>query len=66
VPSVISGSRKEYVTWYAFKKDLEEHLWGHVANDTWLEIKPKRPLPWDETDMQIALFKILEGPQDDG
>jgi hypothetical protein len=62
MPSAVAKCLKEYTTWYAFKKDLEDHLWGHVENDTWLKVKPKRALPWDESDMLIALFKVLEGP----
>jgi hypothetical protein len=50
----------KYPTWQAFKTDLELNLWCHLSNDIWLQIKPKRALPWDESDMRTTIAAIIE------
>jgi hypothetical protein len=57
--ATITGKRVKYDTWYAFKKDLESYLWCHIDNVLWLKIKPKKALPWFESDMQTALSRVL-------
>ncbi len=52
-----------YDTWNAFKRDLELNLWCHVANDIWLQVKPKRALPWNASDMVTAIDAIFEKPE---
>ena len=44
-----------YATWYEFKKDFEKRLGYSLLNWRWLEVKPKAPLPWDDSHMQAAL-----------
>ena len=44
-----------YMTWYEFKKDLEKTLGHNLLNWRWLEIKPRSPLPWDDSQMRSAV-----------
>ena len=44
-----------YPTWYEFKKELQIKLGRPVLNQEWLHIKPRKPLPWDESCM-TSLF----------
>ncbi len=60
MPPAISKRRIEYNTWYAFKKDLELILWCHLANDVWLRVKPRKPLPWHEPDMLASLSEFMK------
>ncbi len=47
-------NKSSYLTWYAFKKDLES-LCGHpTLNNLWLKIKPQTALPWDSSNMRAA------------
>ncbi len=55
--SVITGANL-YVTWYQFKKDLERQLGYSLLNWSWLEAKPKAPLPWHESHMRAALSEV--------
>ena len=56
----IITAAKLYVTWYEFKKDLENQLGYMLFNWRWLEVKPEAPLPWDESHMQAAV-SVLAG-----
>jgi hypothetical protein len=56
----INRNRTQYDTWYAFKKDLELYLWCHLDNALWLKIKPKKALPWYESDMRTAIYAIFK------
>ena len=47
-----------YTTWYEFKKDLEQQLGFSLPNWRWLEVKPKAPLPWNGSHMQVALSTV--------
>jgi hypothetical protein len=53
-------NRAQYDTWFAFKKDLELMLWCHIDNSLWLKIKPKKALPWHESDMKATLSRMLD------
>ena len=44
-----------YATWYEFKKDLEKRFGHGLLNWDWLEVKPKVPLPWDDSHMRATL-----------
>ena len=44
-----------YTTWYEFKKDLEKELGCMLLNWRWIEVKPKAPLPWNDSHMQATL-----------
>lgn len=44
-----------YATWYGFKKDLERRLGYNLLNHEWFQVKPKAPLPWDDSHMRAAL-----------
>jgi hypothetical protein len=52
-----------YETWYEFKKDLEKRIGYCLLNWRWLRVKPKDPLPWNNSHMQTALSACarLEG-----
>jgi hypothetical protein len=54
----IHKQRRQYDTWYAFKKDMELYLWCHIENVLWLKIKPRKALPWNQTDMGTAIAAI--------
>jgi hypothetical protein len=56
----IAGKQASYDTWYAFKKEMESTLCCHIDNPLWLEIKPKKALPWNNLDMRSALNRVLE------
>ena len=58
--AIIAGNRIQYDTLDDFKRDLELYLWCHLENSLWLKIKPKTELPWNDLDMQTALFNILK------
>ena len=47
-----------YETWYEFKKELEKNLGCILLNWRWLEVKPKAPLPWDNSHMQVAVSTV--------
>jgi hypothetical protein len=44
-----------YETWYEFKKDLEKQVGHTLLNWCWLEVKPKDPLPWNNSHMRSVL-----------
>jgi len=46
----------QYNTWYEFKKECERQLGFSLLNGKWLELKPRKPLPWDETDLEAVLL----------
>ncbi len=56
----VTASNTRYDTWQAFKRDLELNLWCHLSNDIWLQVKPKRALPWNDSDMRAAIAEIIE------
>ena len=58
-PAAISRRYVKYETWYEFKKDLEANLGCHLVNELWLQLKPKAPLPWDDSNMRLALLLAL-------
>ena len=48
----------QYMTWYEFKKELEKRAGHPVLNWDWQTVKPKTPLPWNNTNMQAALLQL--------
>ena len=48
-----------YDTWYEFKKDCEKRVGSGLSNRTWLRVKPKAPLPWNDTDKAVVLSRII-------
>lgn len=55
----------QYETWYEFKRDCEGHLGHWLSNRRWLDLKPEKPLPWNEVDLQIALLEAHGRPGPD-
>ncbi len=49
---------KKYLTWYAFKKELERETGRTLLNDDWLTLKPPVPLPWNRTNLEVAVAKL--------
>ena len=47
-----------YTTWYEFRKDLAEQLGYTPLSSQWLEIKPKAPLPWNDSHMREAISTV--------
>jgi len=45
----------QYATWYEFKKECERRLGYSLLNRIWLELKPKSPLPWDDSHLRAVL-----------
>jgi hypothetical protein len=51
----ITTLARNYTTWYEFKKDLEKRSGRMLVNWRWIEVKPKAPLPWNNSHMEAAL-----------
>ena len=47
-----------YVTWYEFKKDLERKLGHSLSNWQWIDVKPRAPLPWDDSQLNATLTML--------
>ncbi len=47
-----------YFTWYEFKRDLQKEAGRSVLNQEWFRIKPKEPLPWNQSDFQNSLSNL--------
>ena len=47
-----------YPTWYEFKKDLQKEIGHSILNQEWLQLKPKEPLPWNDSCFQTAMLKM--------
>ena len=47
-----------YTTWYDFKKDFERQIGHGLLNWDWLEVKPKAPLPWNDSHLKAALSAV--------
>ena len=54
----LGGIAMPYSTWYEFKKDLEKHLGHSLLNWRWLEVKPKAPLPWNDSHMKAVVARL--------
>jgi hypothetical protein len=61
IPNLSSKMRTRYDTWYDFKRDLEYKLGIFLPVNIWLRVKPAKPLPWFDFDMQ-AIIKRFEDP----
>ena len=48
----------QYTTWYEFRKDLADQLSYTPLNSQWLEIKPKVPLPWNDSHMREVISTV--------
>jgi hypothetical protein len=54
----------EYKTWDTFKRELESNLGRWLTVDLWLRTKPKKPLPWNDVDLQTCLLEVLRVGQE--
>ncbi len=57
-PEIIINSRKIYYTWETFRKDVELNLGHYVPNNLWIQAKPKKPLPWSDSDIKTTISYI--------
>jgi hypothetical protein len=64
MPDTMLHPQKEYKTWDTFKRDLESKLGRWVTVDLWLRTKPKKPLPWNNADLQTSLSEVLRVQQE--
>jgi hypothetical protein len=51
----IVNTRDLYYTWDIFRKDLELNLGHFLPNNVWLQVKPRKPLPWLDSDLKVTL-----------
>ncbi len=51
-------NKSSYVTWYEFKKDLQNKADHSILNREWIQVKPREPLPWDDSFVQSTLLKL--------
>jgi hypothetical protein len=49
------GDRTLYTTWYEFRKKLGNKLGDIPLSSRWLEIGPRVPLPWSDSQMQTVV-----------
>jgi hypothetical protein len=45
------NTNERYFTWEAFKREVESNLGHYVSINLWLQAKPKKPLPWSNSDL---------------
>jgi hypothetical protein len=57
MPRTITQTR-EWDNWYEFKDELESKVGFYIPLYIWLEIRPKRPLPWHNGDFQTLVTWI--------
>jgi len=57
---VTTGTKNtpQYMTWYEFKKDLEKRLGYSILNWDWFRVKPKTPLPWNDSNLRSAFLEL--------
>jgi hypothetical protein len=58
IPNTLLKINNRYENWYDFKRDLESKLGVFLPVNVWLRIKPSKPLPWYDFDMQSIIKKI--------
>ncbi len=56
--TIIINASPLYYTWNAFKKDVELNLGHYVCNNLWLQAKPKKPLPWSNSDIKATILYV--------
>ncbi len=56
----IINARPLYYTWNVFKGDVELNLGHYVANNLWIDAKPKKPLPWSNSDLKEAISRLKD------
>ena len=47
-----------FPTWYEFKKDIQKEFGCPILNQEWLRVKPRKPLPWDNSCKRSTLLKL--------
>ena len=55
MPEVAVKTLPLYQRWDIFKKEMEIELGHYVVNNLWLQAKPKKPLPWSESDLEKSI-----------
>jgi hypothetical protein len=54
----IINARPQYYTGDVFKRDVELNLGYFVPNSLWIQCKPKKSLPWSNSDLKETLSQI--------
>jgi hypothetical protein len=49
---------RQWNTWYEFKDELESSIGFYIPLFVWLEIRPRKSLPWTYLDMQALITRI--------
>ncbi len=52
--NIVINAGVRYHTWDVFKRAVERDVGHYVSNNLWLQAKPKKALPWSESDMQAT------------
>lgn len=60
MPDTMLNPQMEYETWDTFKRALESKVGRWLTVDIWLRTKPKKPLPWNDVDLQICWLEVLK------
>lgn len=58
IPEVLPDTLPGYERWDIFKKEAELKLGHYVDTNLWLQAKPKKPLPWSNSDLQKTVLYI--------
>ncbi len=60
MPQKTSAVLTQYRTWYDFKRVLESKLGHALSVNLWLRVKPRNPLPWDESDLATSFAEVTK------
>ncbi len=58
VQDTVVNASAQYYTWSAFKRDVELNLGYYVSNNLWIQAKPKKPLPWSNSDIKETISYV--------
>ncbi len=61
--NTVCNAREQYYTWDIFKRDLELNLGHYVPISLWIQMKPKKPLPWSDSDLKQTMLYIEKTDQ---
>jgi hypothetical protein len=52
------GQYREWDTWYEFKDELESKAGFYIPVFIWLQIRPQKPLPWNDADFDRLVARV--------
>jgi hypothetical protein len=59
--TIITSAR--YDTWNTFRKEVEKRLGHYLNNNLWLQAKPKKALPWFDSDLDESIVYVRKTEQ---